>query len=41
MASEKPLAAVTCTAPVNIAVIKYLEMGFHRVSQAGLKLLTS
>ncbi|XP_054524544.1 diphosphomevalonate decarboxylase isoform X1 [Pan troglodytes] len=23
MASEKPLAAVTCTAPVNIAVIKY------------------
>ena len=25
MASEKPLAAVTCTAPVNIAVIKYCE----------------
>uniref|UniRef100_A0A8I4A3E7 Diphosphomevalonate decarboxylase-like N-terminal domain-containing protein n=1 Tax=Callithrix jacchus TaxID=9483 RepID=A0A8I4A3E7_CALJA len=23
MASEKPLAVVTCTAPVNIAVIKY------------------
>lgn len=25
MASEKPLVAVTCTAPVNIAVIKYCE----------------
>ncbi|KAG8508171.1 Diphosphomevalonate decarboxylase, partial [Galemys pyrenaicus] len=25
MASEKPFAAVTCTAPVNIAVIKYCE----------------
>ncbi|KAI2580092.1 mevalonate diphosphate decarboxylase [Homo sapiens] len=27
MASEKPLAAVTCTAPVNIAVIKYWSPG--------------
>lgn len=25
MASEKPVVTVTCTAPVNIAVIKYCE----------------
>lgn len=39
MASEKPLVAVTCTAPVNIAVIKYCECagrGLHGGRQPGV-----
>lgn len=34
MASEQPLVAVTCTAPVNIAVIKYCECGPRRGTRA-------
>lgn len=35
MASEKPYLAVTCTAPVNIAVIKYCECAGRGCARGG------
>lgn len=37
MASEKPYLAVTCTAPVNIAVIKYCECAGRGCARRGLQ----
>lgn len=35
MASEKPTVVVTCTAPVNIAVVKYCEWWAREAQDVG------